>query len=70
MGSYTVDANGLGTDIVSQSRRGGIGESALVVTKASVRNNVKVAEEFFLVVKDYSPLSRSILASIGTRIGD
>ena len=69
IGSYTVDANGLGQTLFPNPT-GGIGESALVVTKASVRNNVKVAEEFFLIVKDYSPLSRSILASIGTRIGD
>jgi hypothetical protein len=69
VGSYTVDANALGQALFPNATIG-IGESAFVITKASVRNNVKIAEEFFLIVKDYSPLSRSILAWVGTRIGD
>lgn len=69
VGSYTVDANALGQALFPNSTPG-IGESAFVITKASVRNNVKIAEEFFLIVKDYSPLSRSIVAWVGTRIGD
>ena len=63
-GSYTLAATGLGQTFVPG------GESTFVVTKASMRNNVKVADEFFLIVKDYSPFSRSILATVGTRIGD
>lgn len=70
MGTYTMDSTGLARTAFSNPGGGGIGESALVVTKATVRNGIKIADEFFVVVKDYSPLSRSIIASIGTRIGD
>jgi hypothetical protein len=70
MGTYTMDATGLAQTAFPNPGGGGNGESALVVTKATVRNGVKVADEFFVVVKDYSPLSRSIIASIGTRISD
>lgn len=69
VGSYTVDAYGIGQTFFP-SPTDGTAESVLVVTRASVRNNVKIADEFFLIVKDYSPLSRSILTSIATRIGD
>ena len=62
----TVDANALGQALFPNPPV----IKRLLLTKASVRNNVKIAEEFFLIVKDYSPLSRSILAWVGTRIGD
>jgi hypothetical protein len=61
-GTYTLSPNGIGTTSF-------IGmETVFVVTKARVIDNVKEAEEYFLILKDLSPFSRSILTSIGTRL--
>jgi hypothetical protein len=61
-GTYTVNATGIGTTSF-------IGmETVFVVTKAKVKNNVKEAVEYFLILKDLSPFSRSIVTSIGTRL--
>lgn len=62
-GTYTIDQEGIGRTITSG------GESVFVVTKARVtKDQVKLAEEFFLVAKDLSPLSRSVITAVGKRL--
>ena len=39
-----------------------------VVTKAKVSNNIKEVEEYFLIAKDLSPFSRSVVTSVGTKL--
>lgn len=61
-GSYTLGADGIGAT-------SGLGRDAVfVVTKAKVVNNVKEAEEYFLILRDLSPATRSIVTSVGTRL--
>jgi hypothetical protein len=61
-GQYTIDSRGMGTTITTG------GETAFVVIRASVHDNVKIAEELFLIPRDLSPVSRNIIGSYVFRI--
>ena len=61
-GQYQVNSRGMGSTTTIG------GETMFVVTGASVHDNIKVAEELFLVPRDLSPVSRNVIGNYVSRI--
>ena len=59
--NYKVNEDGTGSTIMSD----GTGGSIFVITKASVINEVKVAQEVFIIANNLSPTTGNLLAGVG-----